>query len=65
MTAILDITLHTNELPVSLTNISERQGLSLSYLDTLFPCLHKHKLLTNAHRLGEGMILVNQMILSQ
>ena len=33
VTAILDIAIHANDGPVSLSDISERQNISLSYLE--------------------------------
>ena len=36
VTAILDIALNSNSGPVSLADISERQSISLSYLEQLF-----------------------------
>ena len=36
VTAILDIALHAGTAPVCLADISERQSISLSYLEQLF-----------------------------
>ncbi|MBS6057603.1 MAG: Rrf2 family transcriptional regulator [Pantoea sp.] len=36
VTAMLDVALHSHEGPVPLADISERQGISLSYLEQLF-----------------------------
>ena len=36
VTAMLDVALHTGKGPVPLAEISERQGISLSYLKQLF-----------------------------
>lgn len=41
MTAILDIALNTERGPVSLADISERQHISLSYLEQLFAKLRR------------------------
>ena len=36
VTAMLDVALHSNDAPVPLSDIAERQGISLSYLEQLF-----------------------------
>ena len=36
VTAMLDVALHRDQGPVPLADISERQGISLSYLEQLF-----------------------------
>lgn len=36
VTAMLDVALHSQQNPVPLADISERQGISLSYLEQLF-----------------------------
>ena len=36
VTAMLDVALHAQEKPVSLAEISDRQSISLSYLEQLF-----------------------------
>ena len=36
VTAMLDLALHKNQGPVSLSDISSRQAISLSYLEQLF-----------------------------
>lgn len=41
VTAMLDVALHSHEGPVPLADISERQGISLSYLEQLFSRLRK------------------------
>ena len=42
VTAMLDVALHAEQGPVPLADISERQGISLSYLEQLFARLRKH-----------------------
>ncbi|ESG86865.1 DNA-binding transcriptional regulator IscR [Salmonella enterica subsp. enterica serovar Kentucky str. ATCC 9263] len=37
VTAMLDVALNSEAGPVPLADISERQGISLSYLEQLFP----------------------------
>lgn len=41
VTAMLDVALHSKTGPVPLADISERQGISLSYLEQLFSRLRK------------------------
>jgi len=41
VTAMLDVALHSQQNPVPLADISERQGISLSYLEQLFSKLRK------------------------
>lgn len=44
VTAMLDLALHRHEMPVILANISQRQGIPLSYLEQLFAKLRRHRL---------------------
>ena len=43
VTAMLDVALHSQSGPVPLADISERQGISLSYLEQLFSRLRKKR----------------------
>ncbi len=54
VTAMLDISLHCKEKPVSLAEISERQDISLSYLEQLFSKLRKHGLVDSMRGPGGG-----------
>ena len=54
VTAMLDVTIHTVAGPVSLADISERQGISLSYLEQLFSRLRKEGLVTSVRGPGGG-----------
>lgn len=54
VTAMLDLALHTNSGPVSLSDISQRQGISLSYLEQLFAKLRKQSLVTSVRGPGGG-----------
>src|SRR5690554_2323035 len=54
VTAMLDLALHGHEGPVSLADISRRQGISLSYLEQLFSRLRKEKLVTSVRGPGGG-----------
>lgn len=54
VTAILDIALNTENGPVSLADISERQHISLSYLEQLFAKLRRHGLVKSVRGPGGG-----------
>ena len=54
VTAILDVAIHAATGPVSLADISERQGISLSYLEQLFSRLRKHGLVNSIRGPGGG-----------
>lgn len=54
VTAMLDVALHTEQGPVPLADISERQGISLSYLEQLFARLRKHGLVSSVRGPGGG-----------
>lgn len=54
VTAMLDLAINADEHPVSLAEISERQEISLSYLEQLFAKLRKHKLVLSTRGPGGG-----------
>ncbi len=54
VTAMLDLALHADRGPVSLSDISARQGISLSYLEQLFAKLRRHKLVSSIRGPGGG-----------
>ena len=54
VTAMLDVALHTGKGPVPLAEISERQGISLSYLEQLFSRLRKEGLVSSVRGPGGG-----------
>lgn len=54
VTAMLDLALHAQQGPVSLADISERQGISLSYLEQLFAKLRRGSLVTSVRGPGGG-----------
>lgn len=54
VTAMLDVALHADQGPVPLADISERQGISLSYLEQLFAKLRKQGLVTSVRGPGGG-----------
>ena len=54
VTAMLDLALHMGDEPVSLAEISERQDISLSYLEQLFAKLRKAGLVVSMRGPGGG-----------
>ena len=54
VTAILDLAIHSNENSVVLADISERQGISLSYLEQLFAKLKRAGLVNSLRGPGGG-----------
>lgn len=54
VTAMLDLALHEEEKPVTLAGISERQGISLSYLEQLFSRLRRNGLVKSVRGPGGG-----------
>lgn len=54
VTAMLDVALHAKLGPVPLADISERQGISLSYLEQLFARLRKQGLVSSVRGPGGG-----------
>ena len=54
VTAMLDLALHKNQGPVSLSDISSRQAISLSYLEQLFSKLRQSELVTSVRGPGGG-----------
>ncbi|OCG16495.1 Fe-S cluster assembly transcriptional regulator IscR [Gilliamella sp. Fer1-1] len=61
VTAMLDVALHADSGPVSLAEISERQEISLSYLEQLFARLRKNGLVQSVRGPGGGYILSRSM----
>ncbi|MFC1235892.1 Fe-S cluster assembly transcriptional regulator IscR [Vibrio sp. DW001] len=60
VTAMLDVALNSQEGPVPLADISERQGISLSYLEQLFSKLRKAGLVASVRGPGGGYRLGRQ-----
>ncbi|HEX8740556.1 MAG TPA: Fe-S cluster assembly transcription factor [Casimicrobiaceae bacterium] len=54
VTAMLDVALHGAAGPVTLATISERQKISLSYLEQLFGKLRRHRLVDSVRGPGGG-----------
>ncbi|HHK0523235.1 TPA: Fe-S cluster assembly transcriptional regulator IscR [Pseudomonas aeruginosa] len=61
VTAMLDLALHAQQGPVSLADISKRQGISLSYLEQLFAKLRRGNLVTSVRGPGGGYQLFRHM----
>ncbi|WNO11181.1 Fe-S cluster assembly transcriptional regulator IscR [Teredinibacter sp. KSP-S5-2] len=57
VTAMLDLALHQESGPISLADISSRQGISLSYLEQLFAKLRKQALVKSVRGPGGGYLL--------
>jgi Rrf2 family transcriptional regulator, iron-sulfur cluster assembly transcription factor len=54
VTAMLDLAVHYQDGPITLADISRRQGISLSYLEQLFSRLRKNGLVDSARGPGGG-----------
>jgi len=54
VTAMLDLAIHTDSKPVTLAEISTRQGISLSYLEQLFARLRRSGLVLSVRGPGGG-----------
>ena len=54
VTAMLDLALHKDQGPVSLADISQRQAISLSYLEQLFAKLRRGALVSSVRGPGGG-----------
>jgi Rrf2 family iron-sulfur cluster assembly transcriptional regulator len=54
VTAMLDLALHSATGPVSLADVSKRQGISLSYLEQLFSKLRRNELVVSVRGPGGG-----------
>ena len=57
VTAMLDLALHAGAGPVALADISERQAISLSYLEQLFARVRKQGLVASTRGPGGGYAL--------
>ncbi|HEB80798.1 MAG TPA: Rrf2 family transcriptional regulator, partial [Chromatiales bacterium] len=54
VTAMLDLALNARHEPVALADISQSQGISLSYLEQLFACLRRQGLVEGVRGPGGG-----------
>ena len=57
VTSLLDLVMHSDHGPVSLADISVRQGISLSYLEQLFAKMRRNKLVVSTRGPGGGYSL--------
>lgn len=60
VTALLDMTIHAGEGPVSLSEIAERQSISVAYLEQLFGKLRRAGLVVSIRGPGGGYRLARQ-----
>lgn len=61
VTAMLDLALHGDSGPVSLAEISNRQEISLSYLEQLFSKLRRNGLVTSTRGPGGGYSVAREL----
>lgn len=61
VTAMIDLALRQHNGPVTLAGISERQNISLSYLEQLFGKLRRHKLVSSVRGPGGGYCLAQPL----
>jgi Rrf2 family iron-sulfur cluster assembly transcriptional regulator len=54
VTAMIDVAMHSGNGPVTLAGVSERQKISLSYLEQLFGKLRRHGLVESVRGPGGG-----------
>ena len=54
VTAMLDLALNDRGAPITLSGISKRQSISLSYLEQLFGKLRRHTLVESVRGPGGG-----------
>ncbi len=54
VTAMLDLAVHVEDGPITLADISHRQGISLSYLEQLFAKLRRNQLVASVRGPGGG-----------
>lgn len=60
VTAMLDLAMRQTKGPVTLAGISERQDISLSYLEQLFGKLRRHQIVTSVRGPGGGYRLARK-----
>lgn len=61
VTAMLDIAMNGGKRPVTLAGISQRQSISLSYLEQLFGKLRRHTLVDSVRGPGGGYTLAREL----
>jgi len=60
VTAMLDLAIHHGNGPITLADIAQRQGISLSYLEQLFSRLRKRSLVSSVRGPGGGYSLARE-----
>ena len=61
VTAMLDLAMNSGKRPVTLAGISQRQSISLSYLEQLFGKLRRHTLVESVRGPGGGYTLARDL----
>ena len=61
VTAMIDLALRGDGGPVALAGVSERQGISLSYLEQLFGKLRRHRLVESVRGPGGGYCIARSL----
>lgn len=61
VTAMIDLAMRQADGPVTLSGISERQKISLSYLEQLFGKLRRHQIVSSVRGPGGGYCLARPM----
>ena len=61
VTAMIDLALNGGDGPVTLAGISDRQKISLSYLEQLFGKLRRHRLVDSVRGPGGGYCMARPM----
>jgi Rrf2 family iron-sulfur cluster assembly transcriptional regulator len=61
VTAMIDLAMRQHQGPVTLAGISQRQKISLSYLEQLFGKLRRHELVESTRGPGGGYTLARSM----
>lgn len=62
VTAMIDLALQQDSGPVSLAGISQRQNISLSYLEQLFSKLRRHDLVESVRGPGGGYHIAKPLV---
>lgn len=57
VTAMLDLAIHQGQGPITLADIAQRQGISLSYLEQLFARMRRQQLVSSVRGPGGGYTL--------
>lgn len=60
VSALMELALSGPKSPITLSELAERQGISLSYAEQLFAGLRKHKLVKGTRGPGGGFVLARE-----